>query len=228
MAKQENKQTARTTIDELNEKLSSAEQRVEGNKKMIVWAVAGLLAVIGIGMWFYYGVYQKNIAESKEAVCTADASLMEGNDSIAVKQYLEAGAAHSNKYANRANLEAAMLLYGQGKYEDALKSLEQYDAEESLIGSLAMALKGDCNVNLKKYDDAVKCYDDAVKVADGNEMLIPYALNKKATVLSAQNKHKEAAGVYNEIKTKYPEFTGKNRLDIEMLLERENFRAESK
>ena len=89
-------------------------------------------------------------------------------------------------------------------------------------------IQGDCNVNLKKYDEAVKCYDEAVEIADGNKMLIPYALMKKATVLSAQNKHKEAAAIYEEIKYKYPEFNASNRIDINTLLERENFRASKK
>ena len=228
MAKNDKKQATRTTIDELNEKLSAAERRVEGNKKMILWAIIGILVVIGIGLWYYYGVHQANINESKEAVGKADIAMMAGNDSLALKQYQAAAAQHSNKYANRANLEAAAILYQQGKFAEAVKYLDQYDAEESFVGSLAKALQGDCNVNLKKYDEAVKCYDEAVEIADGNKMLIPYALTKKATVLSAQNKHKEAAAIYEEIKYKYPEFNASNRIDINTLLERENFRASKK
>lgn len=228
MAKNDKKQATRTTIDELNEKLSAAERRVEGNKKMILWVIIGILVVIGIGLWYYYGVHQANINESKEAVGKADIAMMAGNDSLALKQYQAAAAQHSNKYANRANLEAAAILYQQGKFAEAEKSLDQYEAEESFVGSLAKALQGDCNVNLKKYDEAIKCYDEAVEIADGNKMLIPYALTKKATVLSAQNKHKEAAAIYEEIKYKYPEFNASNRIDINTLLERENFRASKK
>lgn len=226
MAKQDKKQAPRTTIDELNEKLSNAEQRVEGNKKIITWAVIGILALAGIGLWAYYGVYQKNIEESKEAIGLADMQLMAGNDSLALKQYQ--AVEHGNKFANRAKLEEAIILYRQGKNAEALAALDEYSDEESLIGTLAMTMKGDCNVNLKKFDEAIACYDKAISVADGNELLIPYAMTKKATVLSSQNKHKEAAAIYEEIKTKYPEFTSSNRIDINMLLDRENFRAESK
>ena len=150
MAKNDKKQATRTTIDELNEKLSAAERRVEGNKKMILWAIIGILVVIGIGLWYYYGVHQANINESKEAVGKADIAMMAGNDSLALKQYQAAAAQHSNKYANRANLEAAAILYQQGKFAEAVKCLDQYDAEESFVGSRAKAMQGDCNVKLKK------------------------------------------------------------------------------
>lgn len=227
MAKQDKKTAPRTTIDELNEKLSNAEQRVEGNKKIITWAIVGILAVIGIGLWAYYGVYQANNEESKEAIGLADVANMSGNDSLALKQYQ--AVEHSNKYANRAKLEEAIILYRQGKNAEALAALDEYSAEESMIGALAKSLQGDCNVNLKKYDEAISCYDNAMEIADNNTLLIPYAMTKKATVLSAQKKHKEAAAIYEEIKNKYPEFTSANmNLNIEMLLERENFRANSK
>lgn len=228
MAKEGKKTATRTTIDELNEKLSGAEQRVETNKKKIIWVIVGLIAVIAAGLWAYYGVYQKGNEESMEAIGNADIAMMNGEDSLALKLYQNVAANHSGKFANRANLEAAVILYGKGKYAEALKSLEEYSAEESLIGALAMSMKGDCNVNLKKYDEAIKCYDEAIKAADGNKLLIPYALCKKATVLSAQNKHKEAADIYKEIKDKYVDFTSSNRIDINMLLERENFRAANK
>ena len=82
-------------------------------------------------------------------------------------------------------------------------------------------------MNLKKYDDAVACYEKAVKVADGNKMLVPFAMYKKAIVLAAQNKHAEAAKVFEEISNQYPAFAphGQGGLDIQKLMEQEKFRA---
>ena len=197
MATTDKKQATRTTIDELNEKLSSAEQSVEKNKKKILYAVIAAVAVVAIGFWAYYGFYQNKVSEG----------------------YV--------KFANRANLEAAIILFNQGKAADALTYLEAYSSEESLIGSMAQTLKGDCNVNLKKYDDAVACYEKAMKVADGNKMLVPFAMYKKAIVLAAQNKHAEAAKVFEEISNQYPAFAphGQGGLDIQKLMEQEKFRA---
>ena len=47
MATTDKKQATRTTIDELNEKLSSAEQSVEKNKKKILYAVIAAVAASG-------------------------------------------------------------------------------------------------------------------------------------------------------------------------------------
>ena len=217
MATTDKKQATRTTIDELNEKLSSAEQSVEKNKKKILYAVIAAVAVVAIGFWAYYGFYQNKVSETKELVGKADAAKMEGQDSMALKLYKQAADGYG-KFANRANLEAAIILFNQGKAADALTYLEAYSSEESLIGSMAQTLKGDCNVNLKKYDDAV---------AYGNKMLVPFAMYKKAIVLAAQNKHAEAAKVFEEISNQYPAFAphGQGGLDIQKLMEQEKFRA---
>lgn len=226
MATTDKKQATRTTIDELNEKLSSAEQSVEKNKKKILYVVIAVVALVALGFWGYYGFYQNKVNDTKELVGKADSAKMEGNDSLALKLYKQA-AEGNGKFANRANLEAAIILYNQGKTNDALAYLDAYDAEESLIGSMAQTLKGDCNVNLKKYDEAVSCYEKAVKVADGNKMLVPFAMYKKAIVLAAQNKHGEAAAIFEEINEKYPAFAphGQGGLDMQKLMEQEKFRA---
>ena len=216
MATTDKKQATRTTIDELNEKLSSAEQSVEKNKKKILYAVIAAVAVVAIGFWAYYGFYQNKVSETKELVGKADAAKMEGQDSMALKLYKQAAEGYGK-----------FILFNQGKAADALTYLEAYSSEESLIGSMAQTLKGDCNVNLKKYDDAVACYEKAVKVADGNKMLVPFAMYKKAIVLAAQNKHAEAAKVFEEISNQYPAFAphGQGGLDIQKLMEQEKFRA---
>ena len=109
MATTDKKQATRTTIDELNEKLSSAEQSVEKNKKKILYAVIAAVAVVAIGFWAYYGFYQNKVSETKELVGKADAAKMEGQDSMALKLYKQAAEGYG-KFANRANLEAAITI----------------------------------------------------------------------------------------------------------------------
>lgn len=227
MAEKQKQQATRTTIDELNETLSGVERRVEGNKKMIVWVVVAILVVFGIAGGFFYGSKMSK-EDAKEAIGVADIARMNGQDSVAVAEYLKVSEEYGNTVGNRATLEAAVILYQQGKYAEAAKSLEDYSAEENLVGAMAKSLLGDCNVNLKKYDEALKNYDAAISVADGNKMLVPYCMMKKATVLSSQKKHSEAAAIYDEINKKYPQFAGMNQIDVERLIERENFRANSK
>ena len=122
----------------------------------MIWYAVALLVVIGLGLGYYYG--KKSAKEDAgEMIGKADIELMQGNDSVALAQYQAVAAEYSNEVANRANLNLAILLYQKGNYEEALKAVENYDVEEELVGLASTSLKGDCLVNLKKYDEAVLC-----------------------------------------------------------------------
>ena len=227
MAKESKTQETRTSIDELNESLSGLEQRVEQNKKSVIWYAVALLVVIGLGLGYYYG--KKSAKEDAgEMIGKADIELMQGNDSVALAQYQAVAAEYSNGVANRANLNAAILLYQKGKYEEALKAVENYDVEEELVGAASQSLKGDCLVNLKKYDEAVAAYDEAISVANGNELYAPVFMMKKATVLSAQQKYSEAAAIYQNIKDNYSKYVNAYRVNIDKYIDRSNFLAGNK
>ena len=227
MAKESKTQETRTSIDELNESLSGLEQRVEQNKKSVIWYAVALLVVIGLGLGYYYG--KKSAKEDAgEMIGKADIELMQGNDSVALAQYQAVAAEYSNGVANRANLNAAILLYQKGKYEEALKAVENYDVEEELVGAASQSLKGDCLVNLKKYDEAVAAYDEAISVANGNELYAPVFMMKKATVLSAQQKYSEAAAIYQNIKDNYSKYVNAYRVNIDKYIGRSNYLAGNK
>lgn len=227
MAKESKKQETRTSIDELNESLSGLEQRVEQNKKSVIWYAVALLVVIGLGLGYYYG--KKSAKEDAgEMIGKADIELMQGNDSVALAQYQAVAAEYSNGVANRANLNAAILLYQKGNYEEALKAVENYDVEEELVGAASQSLKGDCLVNLKKYDEAVTAYDEAISVANGNELYAPVFMMKKATVLSAQQKYSDAAAIYQNIKDNYSKYVNAYRVNIDKYIDRANYLAGNK
>lgn len=225
MAKETKKEATRTSIDELNESLSTLEQRVEQNERKIVWYVVGLLVVIGLGLGYYYGIHRNGIDNATEMIGQADIALAQGNDSVALQQYLQVADEYSNSIANRANLNAAILLYQQGKYEEAIKSVDNYDVNDELVGAAAASLKGDCLVNLKKYDEAISSFDKAVSTSNNNALYTPLFMMKKATVLNAQQKYAEAAEIYTAIKEKYPKYLIAYRVNIDKYIERANYLA---
>ena len=51
------KETTRTSIDELNESLSSFEQKVENNKKYIYWIAGGIVVLALIILGYVYGIH---------------------------------------------------------------------------------------------------------------------------------------------------------------------------
>ena len=227
MAKVEKTQSARTSIDELNESLTGLEQRVEGNKKKLIIYLVVLLVVIGIGLAIFYSI-KSGKESASEAIAKADITLAQGNDSLALTQYQAVAAEYSNSVANRANLNAAILLYQKGKYQEALESLNSYDVEDELVGAAAQSLKGDCYVNLKNLDEALAAYDKAISICNGNELYAPLFMMKKATVLTEQKKNADAKAIYEDIKANYVKYVQANQLNIDKYIERADFLAGQK
>jgi len=214
--------SARTTIEDVNESLSSAAQRVEQNKKYIYWALAIIAALVLLAVGYIYGIRNPNMQKAKDQIGKADLELLQGKSDEALKDFEKVADAFSNKPAERAALNAAILLYQKGEYDKAAKYLEGYDTKGNLIGPAAQSLLGDCYVNLKKYDQAIKAFDQAIALSNNNEAYTPAFMLKKATVLHEQKKYAEEAAIYQTIKDSYPAYTQQYQLNIDKYLERAN------
>jgi tetratricopeptide (TPR) repeat protein len=223
MAKKENE--TRTSIDELNESLSGIEKKVEENKKMIVWVLGAIVAIAVIILGYVYIIQEPNFENAKAEIAQADSKLALGQDSIALEAYKAVADSYSNDAANRAGLNAGIILFQQGKYEEAINYINKFDAEGVLVGPASQSLIGDCYVNLEKYDEAVKYFDKAISLAGDNDLYTPLFILKKATVLREQGKFAEEAKALEIIKNKYPNFVTGYRVDVDKLIERANAQA---
>ena len=201
--------------------LPADEPQVARDKKIrsiLMWGSI-IIALIVLGVIVYiYAVREPGIQKANDAIAEADRiALFEGNDSTALAAYENVANNYGYDAGNRAKLQSAIILYSQGKYQEALDYLNNYKSTDHIIGATALGLKGDCLVNLDKYDDAISAFDKAIKQADGNPQLVPYFLSKKATVLAAQNKHAEAADIYAEIEKEYPDYAAQTRAEAHRL-----------
>ena len=219
MAKKQN-QGARTTLEEVNESLTTAAQRIEDNKKYINWALIAIAVLALLAVGYIYGIRNPNLNKAKEEIGKADIVLLQGDEDAALKAYEKVADEFGNKTAERGHLNAAILLYKKGEYEKAVKHLEDFTPSGNLIAPAAQSLKGDCYVNLKKYDKAMAAYDKAISLANGNEAFAPAFMVKKATLLHAQKKYNEAAAIYQEIKDNYPIYDQQTGLNAEKYVER--------
>ena len=212
------KETTRTSIDELNESLSSFEQKVENNKKYIYWISSGIVVLALIILGYVYGIHNPNMEKAKSEIAKADMDLSLGKDSLALKEYLAVASNFSNDPANRASLNAAIILYKEGKFQEAADNIKNFDAEGTIVGPASQSLLGDCYVNLKKYDEALSAFDKAVSLSKDNALYTPLFLMKKATVYRELKNFKAEAEIFQSIKDKYPEFAANYNVDIEKYL----------
>ena len=221
MAKNQN-QSARTTLEEVNESLTTAAQRIEDNKKYINWALIAIAVIALLAIGYIYGIRNPNMQKAKDQIGKADLELLQGNQDEALKDYEKVASEFGNKPAERAHLNAAILLYQKGEYEKAVKHLEDYSASGNLIAPVSQSLLGDCYVNLKKLDKAVIAYDKAISMAGDNDAYAPAFMIKKATVLHEQKKYAEEADIYQTILDKYPMYGQQTGFSVEKYLERAN------
>lgn len=149
MAKDNDNET-RTALDEINESLTGLEQKVQNSQRTIMWVILAIGVVVCAILIWIYAIRRPGMAAADNAVGQADITLSTGNDSTALEQYRQVADNYGYSAGNRAALNAAILLYKDGKYEEAAKYLDKYDATESVIGAAAKSLQGDCYVNLDK------------------------------------------------------------------------------
>lgn len=215
-----NQQETRTSIDDLNDSLSSIEQKVEGNQKLISWILIAVAAVTVLVIVYIFLIREPAIKAADEAVSQADITLIQGNDSLALAQYKQVADEYGYEAGNRAALQTAILYYKKKDYKQALEYVKKYDQKETVVGAASLALEGDCYVNLGQLVDALAAFKKAVKASDNNPLYTPLFLIKEANVLRAQNKTEEELKVYETIQEEYPEFGPAYNYDIQKYIER--------
>ncbi len=221
MAKRKN-ESARTTLEEVNESLTGAAQRIEENKKYIYYALGAAAVIVLLVAAYIFGVRNPNLQRAKDDIAKADMAYMQGDTVNALKEYEKVFDTYSNKPAERAAFNAAIILYQQGKNKEAADYLEKYDPEGNMVGPASQSLLGDCYVNLKQYDKAIAAFDRAVKLSGDNVFYTPTFMIKKATVLHEQKKYADEAAIYQVIKDKYYEYIRSYQFNVDKYLERAN------
>lgn len=222
---QEKKSEIRTKVDDINDQLIGIEQKVQNNQKVIMWACIIVAAIVCIVLFYFYGIRKPGIEAANNAIGQADITMALGNDSLALAQYKQVAAEYGYEAGNRASLNAAILLYQDGKYENALKYLQDYKSSESIIGASSKALEGDCYVNLKKYPEAIECFREAVKISDKNPYYTPFFMMKEATVQRELKDYNAEAKLYRAISDEYPQYAASMQIDFDKYISRAEAQA---
>lgn len=215
-------------IDNINDSLTGLGAKVQNNQK-IIFIATGILALIVLGVLVYiYAFRDPKIQAGNEAIGQADLELALGNDSLALQQFMAVADKHGFDAGNRAALQAAILLYEKGDYQQALKYVDKFDSDEKIVGPAALSLKGDCLVNLDQLDKAADAFRAAIAKSDKNPAYTPFFMLKLARVYREQKDYAKEADIYAEILKEYPLYGDKNNIDIEKYLQRARIQAEKK
>ncbi|MCM1316845.1 MAG: hypothetical protein NC241_01540 [Bacteroides sp.] len=195
-------------------------QSAKDNKKKII-TVAVLVVAVAVAAIVWFLVNQNGAKDADEAIALAD---IEQNDTTALALYKDA-AKLGHASGNRAKLNAAIALYNDGKYQEALDYLKDASVNSDIVEAGQYSLMGDCYVNLKQNAEALKAFDKAISAADGNPQIVPFILVKKANIYRAEANYKDEAKAYETIIKDYPEYAQSRRFDIRAYAERAKAQA---
>lgn len=224
MPTEKNNTEEQNTIDIVNSSLTDMGQRLSNNKNYLFWAL-GCIILVGCFVMGYLFIYHNpRLNDAFEAYNKVEMTAM-GNDSIAAAEYKKVADKYSGTDAGSlAALSAAESYFNIGKYQEAAKYLDKFSTKEDILAANAEILKGDCYVNLKQYDKAIKAFEKAVSKADGNPQIAPRALLKEAVVYDAEKKYDKALQCYERIQKDFPKFELGGGASIDAYIEREKAR----
>ena len=220
---------------EQNEALNKSEEFILKYKKTIIIAVVALLAIIaGI---FVYKAYVSGPREDKASTALGrgqqyfDADQYDkalNGDGANFAGFLKIASDYSSTDAgNLANLYAGLCYANLGKWEDAVKYLDQYSpADDAVVSPAAVAALGNAYAHVNQLDKAVSALKKAADMADSkgldgvNNSIAPTFRLQAAEILESQGKKEEALKMYQEIKSKYVNSALVQSQEIEKYIER--------
>lgn len=179
-------------------------------KNAIIGGVVALIVII-TGVVMYNNLYAEPREEKAQAALFKGQEYFEqdafeqalNGDSIAYTGFLKVADEYSGtKAANLAKAYAGICYAKLGKYEEAVKMLNDFDGDDQMVSPAMLGAAGNCYAQLNQLDKAAATLLDAAKKADNNT-LSPIFLMQAGEILVKQGKLDDAIQAYTQIKEKY-------------------------
>ncbi len=204
--------------------LTQSEAFLIKNKKAIIGGVVAVIIIVA-GFIMYKHLYAEPREEKAQAALFKGQELFEqdnfeqalNGDSIGYTGFLKiANDFSGTKAANLAKAYAGICYAHLGKYDEAIKYLNDFDGTDQMVGPAVLAAAGNCYAQLDQLDKAVSSLLKAADKADSNT-LSPIYLLQAGEILVKQGKAEEAIKAYTTIKDKY--FQSYQAMDIDKYIE---------
>ncbi|GAA6254435.1 MAG: tetratricopeptide repeat protein [Bacteroides acidifaciens] len=189
--------------------------------------IGGVVAVIIIvaGIIMYKNLYAEPREEKAQAALFKGQEYFEqdafeqalNGDSIGFAGFLKVADDYSGtKAANLAKAYAGICYAQLGKYEEAVKMLDDFNGKDQMVAPAILGAAGNCYAQLGQLDKAASTLLSAADKADNNT-LSPIFLLQAGEILVKQGKFDDAVSAYTKIKDKY--FQSYQAMDIDKYIE---------
>ena len=215
------------TQDPLNvdEALSTSEAFLLKNKNLLLGIVAAIVVVVAGVLGYKHFISAPKELKAAEAIFKGEQYFGADNyeialngDSTGYAGFVKLADEFSGTDAgNLANAYAGICYAQLGKYEDAIKFLDKFSADDYFVAPAIIGTLGNCYAQVGQLDKAaatlLKAADKANSVS-----LSPIYLLQAGQILEKQVKNAEAVEAYKQIKTKYA--NSYQAMDIDKYIER--------
>ena len=198
------------------EKLFDSEKFLEKNRTIFIVIAAVLVLAIG-GYFAYNYMMTQQEQDAQEDMFAAQTyievdslkrALKGDGNNVGFEAVIEDYP--NTKAANLAHFYKATAHMKEGKYKQAIESLEKFSSSDLLLQARAYCLIGDANMELNKLGEATTYYKKAAEYKP-NEQFTPVYLMKLGLAYELQKKNAEAIKAYEEVINKY--FKATNELN---------------
>ena len=215
------------TQDPLNvdEALSTSEAFLLKNKNLLLGIVAAIVVVVAGVLGYKHFISAPKELKAAEAIFKGEQYFGADNyeialngDSTGYAGFVKLADEFSGTDAgNLANAYAGICYAQLGKYEDAIKFLDKFSADDYFVAPAIIGTLGNCYAQVGQLDKAaatlLKAADKANSVS-----LSPIYLLQAGQILEKRGKNAEAVEAYKQIKTKYA--NSYQAMDIDKYIER--------
>ena len=210
---------------DLEEAMSSSEAFIIKYKNKFLAGIAAIVIVVGGILGYQNFISEPNEKKASEALFQGEQYFMADNyeyalngDSLGYEGFLkvadEFGGTDAGKLANAY----AGICYAQlGQYENAVKYLDKFSAEDQLVSPALMGTMGNCYIQLGQLDKGAATLMKAADKANSHS-LSPIYLIQAGQVYEKLGKKSEALKAYQTVKDKY--FNSYQSMEIDKYIER--------
>ena len=202
--------------------LDSLKSSFKSNKKFRIatYCIGGLFLSVLLYFSYRQFIWKPANEKSKDCYWISLNYMKKGEIDKAIPLLITA----VKKYDGYDGGEIAQYLLGKcymskGQFVKALNSLKEANPDDTYISVFCIGLQGDCNVELKKYDAALKLYEEA-SIAGENNLTTPMYLFKAGAVAEQLKKYSVASEHYTRIRDEFPEYASQNIFTIDKYIAR--------
>ena len=209
----------------LDEAMSTSEAFIIKYKNKFLIGIAAIVIIVGGFIGYKNFISEPNEKKASEALFRGEQYFIADNYELALnggslgyEGFLKVADQFSGTNAGKLANAYAGICYAQlGEYENAVKYLDKFNANDQLVSPALMGTMGNCYAQLGQLEKAAATL---VKAADkaNSHALSPIYLIQAGQIYEKLGKKSEAVSAYQTIKNKY--FNSYQAMEIDKYIER--------